>query len=395
MSLKTIADDILQRATTPGGVPGVVALATDRDGVFYSGAAGVRKIGAPQPMTLDTIVLFASMTKAVTSAAALQLVEQGRLDLDSPAAKWLPELGTVQVLDGFGADGTPRLRPPKRPITLKHLLTHTSGFGYEFLSHDLQRYRALKGLPDFTTCTYDSVRFPLLFDPGERWQYGVGIDWAGFMIEAVTGQKLRDYLREHVLAPLGMHDTAFIPPAGMRADQRARLAPVHMRTLEGLVPTPIQLPQSPEQAEFDMGGGGLYGSASDYAKFIRMILNHGKADDGTRVLQPETVDALSRNQIGPLNVESFKSADPVYSNDLPLPPGNPHKWSLGFLINTQPLASGRAAGSLMWAGLANTYYWIDPTHGIGGVVFTQILPFADIKALPLFVEFETAVYAQL
>ncbi len=393
MSIKPVVDDILQRAIAPGGVPGVVALATDRDGDFYLGAAGVRKIGDPQPMTPDTIVLFASMTKAVTSAAALQMVERGKLDLDSPAAKWLPELGRVQVLEGFAADGTPRLRPPKRPVTLRHLLTHTSGFGYEFLSHDLARYRAFKGLPDFVTCQLDSIRFPLLFDPGERWHYGAGIDWAGLMIEAVTGQKLRDYMTENLLGPLGMDDTAFVLPTGMRADQRARLAPIHMRTPQGLVPSPIELPGNAAQAEFDMGGGGLYGTAQDYAKFIRLILNRGMAD-GKRILAPETVDAMSRNQIGAVNVENFISTDPTYSNDLPLPPGNPHKWTLGFLTNTKPLATGRAANSLMWAGLANTYYWIDPTNGIGGVLLTQILPFADVKSLPLFVEFETAVYAQ-
>lgn len=391
MSLKNMVDEALQRAVAPGGVPGVVAMATDRNGNFYEGAAGVRKLGDSATMSTDTIGLIASMTKAITSTAVMQLVERGKLDLESPAGKWLPELDKVRVLEGFDAAGQPRLRAPKCPVTLKHLLTHTSGFSYEFLSTDLQRYRALRNLPDFTTCTLDSIRFPLLFDPGARWAYGVSIDWLGLIIETVSGQKLHAYLADHVLGPLGMDDTAFITRSGMRPDRRARLAPIHARTPQGLVPTPIELPQSAEHADFDMGGGGLYGTVGDYMKFVRMILNRGAAG-GTQILRPETVDAMSRNQIGALNVEDLKSADPRYSNDLPLPPDNPHKWGLGFLINTKPLATGRAAGSLMWAGIANSYYWIDPTNGIGGVLLTQILPFADVKALPLFMEFETAVY---
>lgn len=385
MSLKTEIDTLLQQATNDGGVPGVVAMATDANGTFYEGAAGVRTIGQNDTMTADTVGLLASMTKAITTAGALQLVEQGKLDLESPAEKWLPELGTIQVLEGFDANGKPQLRPPKRPITLKHLITHTSGFGYEFLSQDLARYREYKQLPDFTTCERDSIRFPLLFDPGEQWHYGVGIDWLGWVIEAVSGQPLRDYLAENMLSPLGMDDTAFI----MRPDMRERLAPIHARTPQGLVPLELQFPQP---AEFDMGGGGLYGTVGDYLKFIRMILNNGKAGN-KQILKPETVAAMSRNQIGDIDITNFVSADPTYSNDLPLPPDNPHKWGLGFLINPKPLLTGRPGGSLMWAGLANSYYWIDPQNGIGGVTLTQILPFADIKSLPLFVAFEQLVYA--
>lgn len=385
MSLQKTLDASLKRATDAGDVPGVVAMATDRNGTLYEGAFGRRKVGDDAAMTLDTVVLIASMTKAITSVAAMQLVEQGKLDLDSPAAKWLPDIGKLGVFDGFGADGKPKTRPPKRPITLHHLLTHTAGFGYEFLSETVQQIQAATGMPGFSSSHYDSLKMPLLFDPGERWEYGISIDWAGLLVQEASGLRLSEYLAKHVLGPLEMTDTAI----RMRPDMLARLAPIHARLADGqLAPIDLVLPQDPHT---DMGGQALYGTAGDYLKFVRMILNQGRAPGG-QVLKPETVQALGRNQIGDLDVPSLKSAAPAYSNDMPLPPDNPHKWSLAFMINTKALPTGRQPGSLMWAGLANSYYWIDPASGLGGVFLTQILPFADVKAMPLFFEFEAGVY---
>jgi methyl acetate hydrolase len=339
-------------------------------------------------MTPDTVGLIASMTKAITSTAAMQLVEQGRLDLESPASKWLPELAKAEVLEGFDADGQPRMRAPKRPITLRHLLTHTAGFSYEFLSEEVQQYQKAKSLPGFISCALDSIRLPLLFDPGERWSYGVSTDWVGRIVEAVSGQTLGDYLAEHVLGPLQMRDTAF----RISDDARKRLATIHHRGDDGvLTPMPLEVPQEPE---FQMGGGGLYGTVGDYLKFVRMLLNEGRADGG-RVLKPETVALMARNHIGDLDVPSVKSTNRLFTNDMLMPPDIPHKWGLGFLINSKPLPTGRPAGSLMWAGLANSYYWIDPSTGVAGVLMTQILPFADIKAMPLFYAFEHTVYQNL
>ena len=360
-------------------------MVTDRQGSLYEGAFGKRALGQDAPMTLDTVGLIASMTKALTSTAALQLLERGRLDLDGPAAQWLPELGQIQVLEGFDAAGQPRTRPPKRPITLRHLLTHTAGFSYEFLSEEIQKFQAAQGLKGVFSCELAELRTPLLFDPGERWQYGINIDWVGRVVEAISGQKLGVYLAQEVLGPLGMSDTAF----RMTPQMRSRKATIHQRGEDGkLVPTDFEVPQEPQ---FEMGGGGLYSTAGDYLKFLRMILNRGQAGSA-QLLKPETVELMSSNQMGALEVLPLRSVDKTLTNDLVLPPEVPHKWGLAYMINTKALPTGRPAGSLMWAGLTNCYYWIDPSSGIGGVFLTQILPFADVKAMPLFFAFEYTVY---
>ncbi len=389
MSLQQSLDAVLQRGVQPGGVPGVVAMVTNREGTLYEGAFGVRKLGTDLKMTRDTVVLIASMTKALTSVAALQLVEQGKLDLDSPASKWLPDLGKIQVLEGFDEAGKPKLRAPKRAVTLKHLLTHTAGFSYQFFNANLQKWQAATGAPGFASSEYASLQMPLMFDPGERWEYGVNTDWAGLLVEKASGQKLNAYLAEHVLKPLGMTSTSM----KISADMRSRLASIHARLPDGgLAPIDLEIPQEPE---VEMGGHALYGTCGDYLKFVRMMLNGGQGEKG-RVLKAETVEAMSRNQLdGGMQVPSIKSSDPTLSNDMPLPADNPHFWSLAFMINSKTLPTGRKAGSLMWAGLANSYYWIDQTSGVGGVYLTQILPFADVKSLPLFFEFEATTYQSL
>lgn len=374
---------LLERATNAGDVPGVAATVGDRNGVLYEGAFGTRSLDATAAMTPDTVCWIASMTKAVTAAAAMQLVERGALSLDTPIADILPVLGAVQVLDGFEADGTARLRPAKAPITLRQLLTHTSGFSYDIWSADMARYMKAHEIPGVASCQQKALTTPLLFDPGEKWDYGIGIDWAGKAVEAVSGVKLGHYLQANIFAPLGMGDTGF----KIGAAQRERLAAVHVRTPDGLAATTIELTQTPE---FEMGGGGLYSTVRDYLKFARMILNGGTLDR-QRVLAPETVALMSRNAMGPLRCGVLKSALPGSSNDVAFTQGM--QWGLSFMINPEQMATGRTAGSLAWAGLANSYYWIDPEKGIAGVFATQILPFADTKALALFEDFETAVYA--
>jgi CubicO group peptidase (beta-lactamase class C family) len=388
MALKDQADALLRAAADRGDVPGVVAMATNRERTTYEGAFGVRALGQPAPMTADTVVWIASMTKALTGAAAMQLVERGKLDLDSPASKWVPDIGRAQVLEGFDAAGQPRTRPPRRAITLRHLLTHTAGFAYEIWSADIARFQQATGTPGITTCQNKALGTPLLFDPGDRWEYGINIDWAGKMVEAASGERLGAYLEKNILTPLGMSDTAFkITPA-----MRGRLAKIHQRGDDGrLAAIDLELPQEPE---FEMGGGGLYSTAGDYLKFVRLILNRGRAGGG-QVLRPETVDQMTRNSMGATRVKLLKTVAPSLSADAEFFPGLPKSWGLTFQINEERAPTGRPAGGLMWAGLANSYYWIDPTNGIGGVYATQILPFADAKSLPLYYEFEKAVYASL
>jgi CubicO group peptidase (beta-lactamase class C family) len=379
---------LLGEAVATGDVPGVVALALNREGVLYQGAFGERIVGAGQVMTLDSVVWIASMTKAITATAAMQLVESGALKLDAPASRWAPQLATVQVLEGFDDSGAPRLRAPRTPITLRHLLTHTAGYGYPVWSELLQRYYEQTHLPSTATCTNAALLAPLLFDPGSRWNYGINLEWVGKIIEAVSGMRLGAYLTAHLFEPLGMRDTGF----KITAPMRERLAKVHERNGRGgFVATDFEVPQEPE---FELGGGGLYSTAADYAKFVRMILRRG-LHDGMQVLKPGTVDLMSQNHIGALNVTRLSSTMPERSRDAEFFPGLTKRWGLSFMINEEQAPTGRAAGALAWGGLANTYFWIDPTHGVAGVYLTQLLPFADPRSLPLYLEFEAAVYRGL
>jgi len=388
MSNLNSIDTILSRAVESKAMPGVVAVAATDKGVLYEGAFGTREVGKNAPMTLDTVVWIASMTKAITATAAMQLVENGKLGLERPASEVVPELAAAKVLEGFDAAGKPRLRAPKRPITLRHLLTHTAGFGYEIWDPAIAQYQTATGTPGITTCTNAALTTPLMFDPGDRWEYGINIDWVGKVVEAMSGQKLDRYFQEHIFGPLGMKDTSFkISPS-----QRARLASVHQRGEGGaLAPIEFGLPENPE---FLMGGGGLYGTAGDYLTFARMIMQDGSFK-GVQVLRPETVALMSQNHIGPIEVGLFKTAMPALSHDIELFPGMSKKWGLSFLINTQPAPTGRSAGSLAWAGLANTYFWIDRAKRVCGVFLSQLLPFYDPAAIDLFGKFETEVYRAL
>jgi methyl acetate hydrolase len=378
-------DQGLREAAESGRVPGVVALAANADGTIYTGAFGRRSLAQPQAMTPDSVFWIASMTKAVTTTAAMQMVEQGKLNLDQPAGEIVPELRTPAVLEGFDASGAPQLRPAKQPITLRRLLTHTAGYTYDIWDADTGRYEKYANLPGIVTCKDAALTTPLAFDPGDRWEYGINIDWAGKMVEKVSGQRLEGYFHEHIFEPLGMSDTSFkLSPA-----QRERLVAMHARQADGsLKQIDFEMPQEPE---FFMGGGGLYSTGIDYLKFVRMFLNQGSLD-GRQVLRPQTVAAMSENQIGDTNVVMLKTVMPDSSLDAEFFPGMVKKWGLGFMINTEAAPTGRSAGSLAWAGLANTYFWIDPRKNVAGVILMQYLPFADPQALDTFAAFEPNVY---
>ena len=382
---KAKIDAVLGDAVSSGNVPGVVALAADDKGVLYEGAFGKRNLVTGAAMTPDTMFWIASMTKAVTSIAAMQMVEQGKLSLDKPISDVVMELSAAQVLEGFDAEGKPKLRPPKRPITLRHLLTHTAGFGYDLWNKDIERYMKVANIPGIGTCKLEALKVPLTADPGDKWQYGINIDWAGKAVERVSGMSLDGYMRERIFTPLGMKDTVFI----LRPDQQARLASVHSRGADDkLSPIEFGMPQAPE---FFMGGGALYSTGPDYLTFLRMLLANGKLGTA-QILKPETVALVNKNSMGDLNVTLLKTAQPDLTNDAEFFPGMVKKWGLAYMINTQDVPGRRSAGSLAWAGLANTYFWLDPKKKVTGVVLTQILPFADGKALDLLSNFESAVY---
>jgi len=379
-------DELLASGVDRGAAPGVVGVVVDRDGVLYEGAFGERSLDSGIPMTTDTIGAMFSMTKALTAAAAMQLVERGRLSLDAPASDICPELADRRVLTGFDGHGQPILRPAASPITLRQLLTHTSGFGYDIWNADVNRWHEVSGVPTMASDGRASLAAPLTFDPGTRWQYGIGLDWVGVMIEAASGTTLGAFLAEHLTGPLGMVDTTFVPSASMLERRSA----MHIRLPDDSL-MPIELP-APEHGVFESGGAGLHGTMGDYARFIRMMLADGELD-GVRVLAADMVAEMSLNQIGDLRVEPLVSCQPDVSLDAEFFPGQPKSWGLSFQINEEPALTGRPSGTLMWAGLSNSYYWIDRTSGIGGAYLSQVLPFADVRSMGLFFEMETAVYS--
>jgi len=364
----------LQDAVASGDVPGVAAAAATDEEMIFEGAAGA--------LARDSVVWIASMTKAITGAAAMQLVERGKLKLDAPAAEVVPELASKGVLEGFDAAGKARTRPPRRPITLRHLMTHTSGLGYDTWNADIMKYRQATGVPAVGSCQNAALTTPLLAEPGERWEYGISIDWVGKMVEAASGQRLDRYMIEHLFNPLGMSDTGFaIGPA-----QRLRKARMHTRNGHGFNVVDHEIPQTPE---FHMGGGGLYSTVGDYLKFTRMLL-----DGGRGVLRPETVKLMAQNALNDgVSCRPLRSQLPNLSTDLDFVDGM--KWGLTFMINPAAFAGRRSAGSLAWGGLANSYYWIDPARKVTGVWATQLLPFYDARAVAAFENFERSVYASL
>jgi methyl acetate hydrolase len=384
-----LIDDTLTKFIAEGTIPGLVAAAADRTGVVYESAFGRRDASRPTPMSADCVFRIASMTKAITGAAAMQMVEQEKLSLDQPAREILPFLAETKVLDGFDGNGSPLLRAPRGEITLRRLLTHTAGFVYDIWNENLRRYTAVTGLPPARTGKLAALTAPLGFDPGERWEYGINIDVAGRMVEVVSGLDLETYMQRHIFAPLGMVDTSFI----QRPEWDNRLPAVHARQVDGTL-KPLEVssaPAAPEPREFFPGGGGLFSTTADYLRFLQALM-HGGVLDGQRILRPETVAMMGQNHMGGLNVLPMKTSDLQLSNDVDLFPGMPKKWGLSFLINTRDVPGGRSAGSLAWAGLNNTYYWLDPSRMVAGVLMTQILPFADRAVLDALDAFETAVY---
>lgn len=384
----TTLDDTLRAHADSRAVPGLVAIAASSSEIIYQNAFGLRDLSKPQAMTDDSAFWIASMTKAITTAAAMQLVEQGKLHLDEPIGKIVPEFASPQVMDGFDASGAPKLRPAKGPITLRHLATHTAGFCFDIWNADMVRYMQATGLPRLGSCKRIALNAPLAFDPGTRWEYGINIDVTGRIIEEASGLRLDRYLHDNILAPLGMTSTAWkISP-----DMRARLVRLHKRDNDGaLVPMDFECEQNPEQ---HMGGGGLYSTAPDYVRFMQMILNKGRGN-GHQVLKPETVALMAQNQIGNLDVMPLPVSLGAFSKDVEFYPGMTKKWGLGFMINTQETPEGRSAGSLTWAGLSNCYYWIDPTRDVAGVILMQVLPFFDAKCLAAFADFERGIFAAL
>jgi CubicO group peptidase (beta-lactamase class C family) len=380
----TRIDGVLSAAVARGDVPGLVAVAATRTGILYQGAFGRADVGGHRAMSIDAIFRIASMTKPVTSVAAMQLVEQGRIGLDDAADKFLPELADMKVLGSFDpATGAYTVHRASRPITIRHLFTHTSGFGYGFTSATVRDFKPRRGE------TY--VDGPLLFEPGSDWMYGTSVDWLGRVVEKVSGQNLEDYFREHIFRPLQMVDTFYNVPA---AKQERRVT-VHRRP-DGRADAPlVERPNQPSTPATSFnGGGGLLSTAGDYIRFERMLLNGGSLD-GARILSPASVARMGQNQIGALHAHALKSAQPDLSMDFSFIDEGADQWGLGFLLTARQVSGKRSAGSMSWGGINNTYFWIDPSRQVAAVLMMQFVPFADTKALAIYDAFERGVYQRL
>jgi len=380
---KAALDKVLSHAVEQHLTPGVVGLVVDRNGVLFQGAAGFLDTERKTPLPLNAIFHIASMTKPVTSVAVMMLREQGKLELDDPVSKYLPGFDHLQVITQYDlTKGTYQARPASKQMTLLHLLTHTSGIGYGFSNPLLAKLQAGNSKNEWD--------FPLLHEPGEKWTYGPSTRLLGLIVEKISGETLENYFQEHIFGPLGMTDTSYAVPI----EKQSRVTIIYDH-IDGRFKKRAQqaIPSVPT-APFP-GDGGLYSTANDYGRFMRMLLNGGRFDQ-QRILSDESVRLMATNNIGDVVVSEQAVGIPAMTKPFPLGAGR-DKFGLGFQIAVDGPAhtAGRKAGSLSWAGLLNTEFWIDAKTGIGGVLLMQYLPFYDPAALRTLQDFESTVYREL
>ena len=373
----------LNLAVARGDTPGLVAMVVDRNGELYSAAAGKLDVTANVPMQADSIFNIASMTKPVTSVAIMMLIEQGKLKLDDPVSKYLTGFDHLQVITKFNeADGTVETRPAKRVMTIRHLLTHTSGIGYAFSNPIVARLQQGTQKMEW--------EIPLLSEPGEKWNYSASTRVLGLVVEKITGTTLEEYYQEHIFKPLGMVDTSF----AVAADKQSRVSAVASRVGTALQQQARGQIASTAKPPY-RGDGGLYSTAHDYGLFIRMLLNGGQLGPA-RILSAHSVQLMGQNQMGAVFVTEQQVGLPALTKPFPLGAGR-DKFGLGFQITAQSddTLKYRSAGSMSWAGLFNTEFWIDPKMHVGGILLMQYLPFYDDGAIRTLQKYEETVYRGL
>jgi len=368
--------NLIRQSVDGGTLPHVFGAIVKGGSVVFEGQAGD---GAR-----DRIYRIASMTKAVTTVACMQLVEQGQIVLDAPVTDYL-EIAPPEVLEAVTADGAPTTRPASRASTIRELLTHTAGYGYGIWNERLHQLFAAQGLGSLGPDGADRLSAPLVVDPGTEWNYSIATDLVGRVVEAVSGADLETYMKRAIFDPLGMPDTSFTLAEG----QDARLASVHLRHLNGQLRD--LKPSRPEARGFCSGGGGLSSTPADYLRFLQALLNDGEIE-GQRILEPATLRLMAENHTGDLTIPPMRSFDPVTSANVDLFPGIRTHWGLGFLINAEPVPGRRRAGSQTWAGIYNTHFWIDREAGLAGLLMTQLLPFCDPGFMAVYEAFERAAY---
>ena len=379
-------DRVLSDAVAAEHVPFVVAMTGNAGGVTWSGAAGDRSPG--KKADVDTVMRIFSMTKAIGCTAAMILMDRGKLSADATVSSILPRFAELQVLDGFDADGKPRMRAPRTQATVRHLATHTSGLTYEFWNADMPRFMQATGAPSILSGLAKALNYPLLFDPGTRWDYGIGIDWLGQVVEKVDGRRIDQFCREEIFEPLGMRSTRFEP----EADIAPRLAAVAIRGEDGHF-GPFDLAPPPNPEVYGMGHC-LYSSAPDYMRFLRMYLNKGQLD-GQRVLSERGLQSMLANQIGTIAIPLLKTAAPAITADAEFFPGKRKSHSMAFQRIDEDVPGMRSAGSQFWAGVCNTHFWFDPAKNVAGLIMTQSLPFGEPRFMGVYEAFERGVYRRL
>jgi methyl acetate hydrolase len=377
-------DAALAAAVRDDATPGIIGLVADRDRVLYERAFGCIRAGEDQPLELGAVYRIASMSKLATSVAALRLVDSGKLELDAAVGDYLPAFDHLQVLMGFDGCGRPQLRPPRSRATVRQLCAHISGLGYDTWHERLLRYLKVTGLPAISDGRRETFLAPLVADPGTEFNYGTSTDWLGLLIEERSGRPLARYLAEEVCAPLGMSDTTMVPSA----EQRGRTVPLHVRDGEGnWAASDFEFPADPE---FHAGGHGLSSTAGDHARLQRALLRGGELD-GVRILSHEIVDEMFTPQTGEIRIDHIPTAVPSASAEVHIVDGQ--RWGLAFPLTESARPGMRPVGSGGWAGLWNTFFWIDPVNGITAALYTQTLPFCDPGVIDAYEAFERAVYA--
>ncbi|MEC7569342.1 MAG: serine hydrolase domain-containing protein [Pseudomonadota bacterium] len=397
VSSGTLADDhqsmpkaaaVLDQTIATGKLNFAVAAVGNAGGQTWSHAAGYQDAEKTKAASPDNIIQIASMTKLVTTIAALQLVEQGKLDLDTPISAYAPELNELQVLTGFAADDTPIFEKANRAPTARELMTHTAGYAYEIWNTNALKSVQLGVTPSLLG-EGNYLEAPLAFQPGTAWEYGINTDWLGVLVERLSDQRLAEYFDDNIFKPLGMTDTFYELPAG----KLDRSVTMMARAAEGLVklpsfqPTPMEKGSMPHYS----GGGGLSSTVADYGRVLQMLLNSGSLD-GKTLLKSETVDSMFQNNIGDIQPAALTTVMPTLSTTADMSFGNKATFGLGLLIHTDGIDGGRKANAGSWAGLFNSYYWVDREAGTYGIVGTQVLPFYDGVAIETLLELEQAVY---
>ncbi|KAF2098476.1 beta-lactamase/transpeptidase-like protein [Rhizodiscina lignyota] len=389
-------------ADQKSGIPGTTVVVVDRNGEeLIAHAGGKRGSGSDEPMTLDSVYWIASCTKMIVGFACMQLVERGMLKLDDAdhLDKLCPELKSLKVLQDDG-----KLVEQKNRITLRMLLSHTAGFGYTFFNEKLRDFSYPVGFDEFSGAAQDLLQQPLVHQPGEDWEYGVNIDWAGFALERATKMSLNEYIQTHIFNPLGLENITMHP----RPKMRAALAHMHYRRPDGslvrrdhLLHRPL-VPGMKVNDFFHSGGAGCFAKPGDYVQILATLLNGGVSPKThVKLLEQSTVDMMFQNQITKFpnfGRKGIPDAKPELTNPIPdlypVPESPEQGWGLTFMLSNGGV-TGRSTGTGHWAGLPNCWWWCDRESGVAGMVCTQILPFADAKVLGMWFDVETQVYTAI